>query len=154
MATHKNGVKNMKTDFQEFNHIQGLIDSAYHEAALKMGLSDSALWILYTLTANGSGCCQNTLCKTTCMTKSTINSALKKMEKEGLLYMQPGKGRNTCIFLTEQGQTLAQNTVCRLIDLENRIFESWSSEDRALLIRLNRDFAERLSASVKEFSPF
>ena len=30
----------MKIDFKEFNEILGRIDNGYHEAALKLGLSD------------------------------------------------------------------------------------------------------------------
>ena len=140
----------MKSAFQEFNQINGKLDGIYHEAAVKMRLSDSEFWILYTLVLYEQGCLQTELCRETGMTKSTINSALKKMEKEGLLCLTPGGGRNTCVCLTEKGEALAGGTVCRLIRLENRIYESWSQEEQALLIRLNRDFMERMADQVKK----
>ena len=43
---------------------------------------------------------------------------------------------------------LADRTVCRLIRLEDRIYAGWTSEEQALLLRLNRDFTEKLEAIV------
>ena len=98
----------------EYNAIESLIGCAYHEAALKMHLADSELCILYTLHTHGPGCLQSTLYKETGLTKTTVNSALEKLE------------------------------------LENRIYASWTPEEQALFLRLNRDFAEKLTALVRE----
>lgn len=73
----------------EYNAIESLIGCAYHEAALKMHLADSELCILYTLHTHGPGCLQSTLYKETGLTKTTVNSALKKLEKGGTLYLTP-----------------------------------------------------------------
>ncbi len=87
----------------EYSAIESLIGCAYHEAALKMHLADSELCILYTLHTHGPGCLQSTLYKETGLTKTTVNSALKKLEKGGTLYLTPGPGRNTRVYLTESG---------------------------------------------------
>lgn len=133
------------TTIQEFNQIDGRISSLYHAAALKMGLSDSEFRILYTLAVNAPGYLQSALREATGMGRSTVNSALKKLEREGIL---PGSGRHTCVSLTAQGHRLADRTVCRLIRLEDRIYASWTPEEQALLLRLNRDFTEKLEAIV------
>ncbi len=70
-------------EFQELNHIQWQIDNAYHEAAVKMGLSDSEMWILYILSASGNSCLQSVMRKETCMIKTTVNSSLKSRERGG-----------------------------------------------------------------------
>lgn len=140
----------MKSAFQEFNRIDGQIESCYHEAAVKMHLSDSELWILYVLVTNDKPqVMQTELVRITGIGKTTLNSALKKMEREGKLEFTPGKGRNTCVSLTEKGNQLAQETVCRLVALENQIFESWSEEEQRMMIHLNRDYAEKLARMVR-----
>lgn len=136
------------TTVQEFNQIDGRISSLYHTAALKMGLSDSEFRILYTLAVNTPGYLQSALREATGMGRSTVNSALKKLEREGILALSPGNGRHTCVSLTAQGHRLADRTVCRLIRLEDRIYAGWTSEEQALLLRLNRDFTEKLEAIV------
>ena len=105
------------TTIQEFNQIDGRISSLYHAAALKMGLSDSEFRILYTLAVNAPGYLQSALREATGMGRSTVNSALKKLEREGILTLSPGSGRHTCVSLTAQGHRLADRTVCRLIRL-------------------------------------
>ena len=74
----------MKNMFQQINQLARQIGGIYHEAALKMGFSDSELWILYALSVSTAGCRQTELCQSTGMTKTTVNSALKKMEEAGV----------------------------------------------------------------------
>lgn len=140
----------MRSAFQEFNRIDGQIERCYHKAALKMGISDSELWILYALLTADTTVLQTELTEATGMSKTTVNSALKKMEREGLLMLVPDIGRNTRVILTEAGKSKAEATVCRLVDMENRIYESWSPEEQSMLIQLNRDYADKLSAMVEE----
>lgn len=46
-----------------FNHIYKEFNEIYHEATLKMGLSDSAFDILYSIVDLGDGCSQSDICK-------------------------------------------------------------------------------------------
>ena len=140
----------MKSAFQEFNRIDGQIEHSYHAAAVKMGLPDSEFWILYTLVTNPSGMLQTELISVTGASKTTVNSALKKMEREGIVALTPGGGRNTSVCLTESGSRLAADTVCRLVCLENRIYESWTQEEQAMLLKLNRDYADKLAVLIQE----
>ena len=71
------------------------------------------------------------------------------MEQAGYLYLKPGTGRNTCVFLTEKGEELMKNTAHRLIAIENAIFESWSPEEQQLFMKLNRDFAAKFTEETK-----
>lgn len=72
------------------------------------------------------------------------------MEREELLYVTPGTGRNTQVFLTEKGKQLMENTVYRMIEIENEIYNAWTSQEQELFMRLNRDFAEKLKERVGE----
>ena len=49
----------MYSAFKEFYNLLSQVDSAYHDAALKLGLTDSELDILYSLNEHGSGCNQS-----------------------------------------------------------------------------------------------
>lgn len=140
----------MESRFREWNYIEGLIKSAYHEAALKMKLSDSEFWILYVFNFHKEGCNQSALYKETCLTKSTVNSAIRKMEQKDLIYLTPGEGRNTVVFLTEKGRKLMEDTACKVIQIENMIYDTWTPEEQELFMNLNRDFAEKLRDKIKE----
>lgn len=88
----------MYSAFKEFYNLLSQLNSVYHDAALKLGLTDSELDILYSLNEHGSGCNQSIFYKETGTTKSTINSAVRKMEQAGYLYLKPGTGREYLRF--------------------------------------------------------
>ena len=48
--------ESVSAEMRRFNYLIGEIDAVYHEAALKLGLSDSALSVLYSL-CNHDGSC-------------------------------------------------------------------------------------------------
>ena len=135
--------------FQQLNYSASRIANAYHDAARRLGLSDSELDILYTLCTHALGCPQSAIYKETGATRSTINSAIRRMEKAELLYLTPGQGRGTQVYLTERGRALAESTVRRLIALEKAIYESWTPEERQTFLRLNQNYADQLTERVK-----
>lgn len=53
----------MESAFKDWDYIEGMIDSAYHEAALKMNLSDSEFSILYIFNEHQEGCNQSAFYK-------------------------------------------------------------------------------------------
>ena len=74
--------------------------------------------------------------KEACLTKSTVNSAIRKMEQKDLLYLTPGEGRNTMVFLTEKGRKLMEDTVYKVIQIENTIYDTWTPEEQKLFMKL------------------
>lgn len=55
----------MYSAFKEFYNLLSQLNNAYHDAALKLGLTDSELDILYSLNEHGSGCNQSIFYKET-----------------------------------------------------------------------------------------
>lgn len=126
---------------QQMKHINLLyteIDTAYHEAALRMGLSDSAMLILYTAVYNGGQCLLSDI--TCILSKQTINSALRKLEGEGILVLEAADGKKKKVCLTDYGRRYAEKTVYPLIEIEDEIFSGWSEEDAALYVSLTQRF--------------
>lgn len=153
IRSNRNGIKRdlyfrevcMEVAFKEFNQVLGNINAAYHEVCVKLGISDSEFDILYNLCDLGDGCKQSAIYKNSGQGKSTINSAIKKMEKNGLIRIEQGTGRNTLIFLTEAGKELSAKTVEKVIEIENMIFHSWSKTDQKTFIGLNEKYFEEFS---------
>lgn len=68
---------------RRFNRLVGETDAVYHELANRLGLSDSAFQILYTLQSEDGACPLRDICAFSGLTKQTVNSALRKLEAEG-----------------------------------------------------------------------
>lgn len=137
-------------DMRKFNYLIGEIDAAYHEASQKLGLSDSAMQILYIICNHGEECQLSQICRLSGISKQTINSALRKLEAEGIVRMESLTGRRKKVCLTPQGKALASNTVSRLIDIENDIFGSWSKQERELYLRLTQRYLTAIQEKIKE----
>ena len=133
---------------KRYNHLVGEIDAVYHEISLNMGLSDSAMIILYTICDNGDSCLLQEISRRSGVSKQTINSAIRKMEKEGIVYLKAVGARNKNVCLTDKGKQLAEHTAVRLIQIENDIFASWDKNDVEKYLELTEKFLD----SIKEKS--
>jgi DNA-binding MarR family transcriptional regulator len=72
------------------------------------------------------------------------------MEKDGTLVLKASDGRSTDVYLTDKGRSLSEETVERLIRVENQIYDTWSAEDREAFLRLNRQYMELLQKGIEE----
>lgn len=139
-------------DFKEYIYLASEINALYHEAALQAGLSDSVMNILYTVLVFGDECTQSNICKLTGISRQTINSAIRKMEQEDILYLEDADNKRRRIRLTERGQELAEEKVMPVMDAEHAVFDCWSEQERQEFLRLTRkylkDFKEKLRSAA------
>ena len=138
----------VSNNMKRCNHLQGEIEAAYHEAALKFGLADSTQFILYTICYLGDNCPLSDIVRMTGISKQTINSALRNMEKQGLIRLASATPKTKNVVLTEKGEILAQKTVIRLMQAEDEIFSSWTEEDVQKYLELNDRFLNGLKEKI------
>ncbi|MGN0773258.1 MAG: MarR family winged helix-turn-helix transcriptional regulator [Candidatus Ventricola sp.] len=134
---------------QRFNHLIGEIGALYHEAALKFGLPDSAMQVLYTVCVEGDECAIGEIIRQCGMSKQTLNSALRRLEEEGAICLEADSGRRKRVCLTKQGKALAEQTVRRLIEVENGIFETWTQEERDGYLGLTQRYLDALQRGLE-----
>lgn len=136
---------------KRFNYLLGEMEAAYHGMSLKVGLSDSAMKILYTVCDNGDCCPLQRICRYSGLSKQTVNSALRKMEKEGILYLEPAGPKNKNVCLTETGKLLTQRTAGQIYGIENEILESWPQEDVQKYLELTERFLRSFQDKANRF---
>lgn len=120
----------------QINCLTEEVDSLYHQAAVKLGVSDSVLFILYMLYVNKEKCLLYDIYKLSGISKQTINSAIRKLEQEDIVYLQKHNGKSKLVCLTETGKNYAKQTAGRLLNAEYKAFENWSKEELDLYLRL------------------
>lgn len=138
------------TELKQINLLLSGIDGAYHDTAAHLKLSDSALRILYTLWDEDGTCPLSHIVRVTGISKQTINSCLRRLEADGVLYLEAVDSRRKNVCLTPSGKALAANTAGRLMQIEEEIYASWSQEDLAAYLKLNQRYLDQFKEKTKE----
>lgn len=139
-------------EMRSINYLLSEIDAAYHEASQRLGLADSAMQILYILCSQGGACLLRDICRQSGTSKQTINSALRKLEAEGLVYGESFDGKQRRVCLTEQGRHRAERTVARLMAVEKSVLNTWSKQELSLYLSLTQRYLTSFKERIKELS--
>ena len=93
---------------QRINYLLSETEAIYHEASLRLGLSDSEMKILYSIRDKKSAVKRplKEILVFSGMAKQTANSALRKMENAGWLFLEGGQ-KNKTVCLTQKGVEVA-----------------------------------------------
>ena len=134
---------------KRFNYLLGELGAVYHDMALKLGLPDSAMNVLYTICDQGESCLLQNICRWSGLIKQTINSAIRKLEAEGILYLEPAGAKNKRVCLTEKGKAFAAKTAGKVIQMENEVLASWTKEDIEKYLDLTKQFLEAMKEKAK-----
>lgn len=134
---------------EQYTYLAGEINALYHEAAVKMGISDSVQNILYVLCEKNGRCLQSEISKLTGISRQTINSAIRKLEKEDIVYLEQGKGRNTILCLTEKGKKFSSEKIMPLHEAENKIWNEWTAEEQQQYLTLTKKYRDGLKKHLE-----
>ena len=136
-------------EMRRLNCLIGETDSVYHEAAVKLGVSDSTMQILYTICMTGENYCQlSEIARLTGSSRQTIHSSVRKLEQEGVVCLKAKNGRDKIVYLTEYGKKIVEKTALRMIEIENDIFATWTIQDRQEYLRLTQKYLIDLKKRV------
>ena len=138
-----------RKEMRRFNYLISETNAAYHEAALKLGMSDSVMQILYTICNSGDSCQLGEICSLSGISKQTVNSALRKLEAGEIVYLEASVGRKKRVCLTDKGRALAAGTEVRLMEIENSILESWPKEEVEQYLELTRKYLEAVREKLR-----
>lgn len=133
---------------RHLSYLTSEIDAVYHEAAQKLGLSDSAMRILYILSLSDGSCPLSDIVSLSGISKQTVNSALRKLEQGRVVENRGSRKRH--IYLTESGKALAQNSAMRILQIEDEILASWSETELEVYIELTKRYLSAFKEKIKE----
>lgn len=137
-------------ELREFSCLYKELEDLYHNIALKIGLSDSAFEVLYAVCALDDGCSQADICQLAFVSKQTINSSIRKLEREQMIYKTRGKGRTLHIHLTEQGRLFARKYIEPVIHMENAAFRRMDQAESREFLRLTRKYVDGIRQGTEK----
>lgn len=149
-SNHSELIQQVCQQNKRLNMLLAETDAVYHEAAKRMGLADSDMKILYTLCHLGQQAPLADVIRLSGISKQTVNSALRKLEKQEVLFLQNANGRRKLVCLTNIGRQLAEKTVLRLIEMENEAMLNWTDQETALYIELTQRFLQDFKEQIQK----
>lgn len=127
-------------------------DELYHRYSVHCGLSDPAIWVLYTLyEVEDKIYTQNDLVSLWSFPKQTVNYAVSGLVKNGWIRLEqlPGGRNRKAVLLTKEGEQICEEKILPLMLAEERSLLGLTEEEQELLLQL---YQKQCSAFEQEIA--
>lgn len=122
---------NIESYIEQIEQQQKEQDAIYHNLAVRYGMSDTVMWVLYMISSPEVAYTQQELCRQCFFPKQTINSAITNLVRNGYVELEtiPGTRNHKKIILTSKGRELAANTTDVLQEAERRAYAKFTEAE-------------------------
>lgn len=141
---------NHRKELHKINYLSSEIDALYHLSSVKFDISDSESIVLYSIYDAGDECSLSDIYKTSGISKQTINSALRNLERKNIVELTKLDGRSKRVSFTRSGKIFAKNTVGKLFAAEADAFEEWSEEEIETYIALMEKYVKSFRTHIEK----
>lgn len=150
----------IRTRNMELTQLYKWEDDLYSRYSVYCGLSDPAMWVLYTLYEatldpnSEKKYTQNELVATWYYPKQTINYTVTGLVKKGFVTLEqrPGSGNSKTILLTPEGKAFCTDKILPLMQAEEHSFSRMTEEEQALLLQLTRKKCAYLDEEIRHIT--
>ena len=137
---------NSKQFFYNFGKAMYHVDSFYDDYAKQISIPTTLLWVLYALN-DGNAHTQIEICKDWELPRTTVNTVVKEIERNGYIDLVPikGKKREMNIVLTNLGKAYAEDVLSELYEIEAKVYDTLDANEKQLASML-----EKIAEFLKE----
>lgn len=124
-----------KKFFYDFGKALYHVDAVYDDFAKDSGVvSPTLLWILYALN-DGNEHTQREICVDWALPKSTVNTVMTELKRNGYVEFEPikGKRREMTVILTQTGKEYAHSLLAAIYEKEAEVFKKLSVDERNVI---------------------
>ena len=137
---------------KQLNKMLSELDNLYQTLLMSRNLSDSEYIVMFAILSLGEGCLQKDIAANGFMSKKTINATIKKFQKEEIITLKAGKYPNMHIFLTEKGKKYIKEKVIPVIEVENVVLNSMSTDAFDILVGGYSKYIDKFRDLVAKFT--
>ena len=139
----------------KLRHINGMlseISSIYEKLLLSKNVPEGVFIIMSSILDLGEGCLQKQISEISYLNKKTVNSAIKKLQKEGLIELVAGKYPNMHIYLTDKGREYMTSKIIPIIEVERKALELMPSDEFGTLVEGYKKYIDNFREHVDMFA--
>lgn len=114
---------------KQLNAMLSELDNIYQSLLKANNVSESEYIVMFSIKELGEGCNQKDIAGNSHISKKTVNSTIKKFEKDGYIELRAAKYPNMEIYLTKKGYDFLKNNIIPIIEVENKVLENMSDNE-------------------------
>lgn len=132
-------------------HIKEL-NSLYHTAAVRSGVSDGEISVWSMLLTTDKEYSQQDLCESLFLPKQTINSIISGLKKKGFIFLEhvPGTKNRKVIRLSDEGRNYGEKNIMWIFEAEQCAMEDTDPHDISILISMLEKYINKLKREFSE----
>ena len=136
---------------KQLNSMLSQVDNVYQSLLKANNVSDSEYVVMFAISELGEGCSQKDISENGYASKKTINSTIKKFQKDGYIELRPAKYPSMQIFLTDKGREFMQNSIVPILKVENNALENVSENEFSMLVNFYKKHLLAFKNHVEKF---
>lgn len=139
----------------KLRHINGMlseISSIYEKLLSSKNVPEGVFIVMSSILDLGEGCLQKEISEISYLNKKTVNSTIKKLQKENFIDLKAGKYPNMHIYLTDKGREYMQNNIIPIIEVESKALELMPMNEFETLVESYRKYIDNFREHVDMFS--
>lgn len=139
----------------KLRHINGMfseISSIYDKLLSVKNVTEGVFIVMSSILDLGEGCLQKEISEISYLNKKTVNSTIKKLQKEEYIELKAGKYPNMHIYLTAKGKEYITKNIIPIIEVESKALELMPLNELETLIASYRKYIDNFREYVETFS--
>ena len=139
----------------KLRHINGMlseISSIYEKLLSSKNVPEGVFIVMSSILDLGEGCLQKEISEMSYLNKKTVNSTIKKLQKEEYINLVAGKYPNMHIYLTQKGKDYMRENIIPIIEVESKALELMPSNEFATLVESYRKYIDNFREHVDMFA--
>lgn len=139
----------------KLRHINGMlseISSIYEKLLLAKNVPEGVFVVMSSILDLGEGCLQKDISATNYVNKKTVNSTIKKLQKEEFIELRAGKYPNMHIYLTNKGREYMTNNIVPIVEVESKALELMPTKEFETLVESYKKYIDNFREHVEMFA--
>ncbi len=139
----------------KLRHINGMlseISSIYEKLLSSKNVPEGVFIVMSSILDLGEGCLQKEISEISYLNKKTVNSTIKKLQKEDFIKLQAGKYPNMHIYLTDKGKEYMRENIIPIIEVESKALELMPANEFATLVKSYKKYIDNFREHVEMFA--
>ncbi len=138
----------VKRQIDVINQLIKELNSLYHIAAVKSGVSDGEICVWSMLLTTDKEYSQQDLCELLFLPKQTINSIISGLIKKGYVFLEhvPGTRNRKVIRLSDEGRNYGEKNIMWIFEAEQHAMEDADPREVCTLISMLEKYINKLKS--------